>query len=283
VNLRSQLEAARQRLAAHPAAQLEAELLLAHALESPRSFLYSNPELELPRKRQSHFHSLVRRRARGEPIAYIIGEREFWSLPLRVTPDVLIPRPETELVVETALQLVPADAHWRLADLGTGSGAIALALASERRLCEVHATEASRAALQVARTNARRLGLGTVKFHRGSWAEPLVGRFELIASNPPYVAADDPHLHNGDCRFEPHSALTPGTDALGAIRAVADQAVPRLADSGWLVLEHGPDQGESVRRILASAGLVDTGTRRDLLGHDRVTLGQRVAANDAAR
>jgi release factor glutamine methyltransferase len=283
VNLRKQLEAARRRLAAHPAAQLEAEVLLAHALDSPRSFLYSNPDLELPRKRQNHFHRLVRRRAQGEPIAYIIGEREFWSLPLQITPDVLIPRPETELVVETALQVVPADAHWRLADLGTGSGAIALALASERRLCEIHATEVSGAALQVARANARRLGLGTVKFHRGSWAEPLAGRFGLIASNPPYVAADDPHLRNGDCRFEPRSALTPGDDALGAIRAIAAQAVPRLAESGWLVLEHGPDQGASVRRILASEGLANTETRQDLLGHDRVTLGQRAAASDPER
>ncbi len=274
MNLRQQLEAARHRLAGHPAAQLEAEILLAHALESPRSFLYANPDLELPRKRRNAFGRLVRRRARGEPIAYITGEREFWSLPLRVTPDVLIPRPETELLVESALELIPPDAHWHVADLGTGSGAVALALASERRLCEVHATETSRAALDLAGDNAGQLGLATVVFHRGSWCEPLQGRFELIASNPPYVAEDDPHLRKGDCRFEPRQALTPGKDALAAIRLIAGQAPSKLAPGGWLLLEHGPEQGGAVRGILEDAGFTRIESRTDLLRHERVTLGQ---------
>jgi release factor glutamine methyltransferase len=281
VNLRKQLESARDCLADRPAARLEAEILLAHALDSPRSFLYANPDLELPRKRRSAFNKLVRRRARGEPIAYITGEREFWSLPLCITRDVLIPRAETELLVEEALQLIPADSHWRLADLGTGSGAIALALATERRLCQVHATDSSPAALDLAGKNARRLGLATVLFHEGSWAEPLTGQFDLIVSNPPYVAEDDPHLEEGDCRFEPRHALTPGKDALAAIRVIAVQAHPKLSPRGWLLLEHGPDQGSAVRAILAEQGFESTATRRDLLGHERVTLGRK-PGGDAA-
>ncbi len=273
MNLRKHLESARHQLAGHPAAHLEAEILLAHALESPRSFLYANPDLELPRKRREAFLKLVRRRARGEPIAYLTGTREFWSLPLRVTEDVLIPRPETELLVETALDLIPENAEWRIADLGTGSGAVALALASERRHCAVHATDASEAALALAHDNRLALGLTSVRLHRGSWTAPLEGRFRMIVSNPPYVAANDPHLKQGDCRFEPRDALTPGKDPLSAIRAIAAQSAEMLESGGWLLLEHGPDQGEAVRGELESAGYASVETRRDLLGHERVTLG----------
>jgi release factor glutamine methyltransferase len=271
--LRQHLEAARKRLSSQPAPSLEAEILLAYSLESPRSFLYAHPEMELPPQRSRAFRALLDRRVSGEPIAYITGQREFWSLSLDVTPDVLIPRAETELLVETALQIIPAAQSWRLADLGTGSGAIALALASERAQCEVHGVDASESALAVARGNAVKLGLERVRFHLGSWSEPLQGQFEVIASNPPYVAQDDPHLDRGDCRFEPRQALTPGKDPLAAIRAIAEQSREKLARNGWLLLEHGPEQGDAVRRVLEQSGLSGANTLRDLLGHERVTLG----------
>jgi release factor glutamine methyltransferase len=275
--LREHLESAQRQLGGQGSTRLEAEILMAHCLESQRSFLYANPELELPRKRVAAFARLIERRLRGEPIAYIIGVREFWSLPLSVTPDVLIPRPETELLVETALQAVPPDAEWRIADLGTGSGAIALALAAELPGCEVHATDISEAALQVAMGNAGRLGLERVTFHRGSWCEPLTGKFQLIVSNPPYVAIDDPHLRRGDCRFEPRDALSPGSDALGAARAIVDQSRAFLVRGGWLLLEHGLDQGEEIRATLRRHDCSDVATLRDLLGHERVTRGRKPA------
>jgi release factor glutamine methyltransferase len=192
--LRECLNAATRKLSGTPAARLEAEILLAEALESPRSFLYANPELDLPVPRIERFRKLVKRRFHGEPMAYITGRREFWSLPLRITNDVLIPRPETELLVEAALQRLPDGHATRIADLGTGSGAIALAIASERLTCEVFATDLSRAAIDLARKNATTLGLNSVRFFQGSWFEPLAGPFDMVVSNPPYVAADDTHL-----------------------------------------------------------------------------------------
>ena len=279
MNLRKQLETARHQLADHPAARLEAEILLAHTLESPRSFLYANPDLELPHKRRDAFRKLVHRRAMGEPIAYITGTREFWSLPLRVTQAVLIPRPETELLVETALQLIPADAGWKVADLGTGSGAIALALASERRQCRFHATDVSSEALDLARENAQRLGIESVQFHAGSWSDPLHGQFNMIVSNPPYVAENDPHLQEGDCRFEPRHALTPGKDPMSAIRTITAETFPKLDAGGWLLLEHGPEQGAAVQETYRSSGFVEVETRQDLLGHERVTLGRKPGAS----
>jgi release factor glutamine methyltransferase len=273
--LRQHLESAQRQLGGQGSARLEAEVLMAHCLESQRSFLYANPEIELPRKRVENFAQLIDRRLSGEPIAYIVGVREFWSLPLSVTPDVLIPRPETELLVEAALQAVPPDAAWRIADLGTGSGAIALALASERPGCELHATDISAAALNVAMGNARRLGLQRVAFHQGSWCEPLSGKFQLIASNPPYVAMDDPHLGRGDCRFEPREALTAGGDALAALRAIAERSRAFLDRRGWLLLEHGPDQGSEMRAMLKRLDFSDVATLRDLPGHERVTRGRK--------
>jgi release factor glutamine methyltransferase len=223
----------------------------------------------------ARYRVLLERRRDGEPIAYLTGVREFWSLDLRVTPDVLIPRPETELLVETALARIPPDADWRIADLGTGSGAVALAIASERPLCEVHATESDPEALAVARKNAARLLPGRIRFHAGSWCEPLTGTFRLIVSNPPYVAADDPHLGQGDCRFEPCAALTPGKDALAAIRKIVRQAATRLEADGCLAFEHGYDQGAAVRALLEAAGYRDATTCRDLEGRERVTFGRR--------
>ncbi len=275
MKLRGHLETARRKLADYPAARLEAEILLAHSLASPRSFLYANPELDIPRKHHRAFKKLVQRRVHGEPIAYITAKREFWSLVLKITPDVLIPRHETELLVEAALQRIPPGAAWRVADLGTGSGAIALAIASERRRCEIQASDVSAAAVALARENAESLDLTSVRFHTGSWCEALSGQFDMIVSNPPYIAQDDPYLQRGDCRFEPGHALTPGSDPLLAIRTIAEQSRSRLNASSWLLLEHGTDQGAQVRDILAQNAFKEIETLRDLSGHERVTLGRK--------
>jgi release factor glutamine methyltransferase len=274
-NINYLLTCARQKLAGSPSAGIDSEVLLAHVLDTGRSFLYANPELELPRHRVMAFKRLIKRRAKGEPVAYLTGRCEFWSLPLEVNPAVLIPRPETELLVETALQKIPSGAGWRMADLGTGSGAIALALASECRRCDVHATEISREALKVAQVNADKLGVGNIHFHHGSWTEPLEGFFNLIASNPPYVDADDPHLQKGDLRYEPRDALTPGKDGLSAIRDIAQASKRLLTSDGWLMLEHGWQQGSECRQILQDSGFVNVETSRDLQGHERVTACQK--------
>ncbi len=266
---------AHQKLADSTSARFDAEILMAHVLESTRSFLYANPELELPGKRASEFRKLIKQRALGQPVAYLTESSEFWSLPLRVSPAVLIPRPDTELLVETALKKIPLEADWRIADLGTGSGAIALALASERKKCEVHATDISMAAIRVARENASQLGLGRIQFHPGSWNEPLRGKFHLVVSNPPYINADDPHLQKGDLRFEPRKALTPGVDGLDAIQKISKLVFPILVDGGWLMLEHGWNQGPAAREVLQDTGFVHVKTLQDLADHDRVTVGEK--------
>lgn len=248
---------------------------MAHVLESTRSFLYANPELELPGKRSEKFKKLIKQRAQGEPIAYLTGNREFWSLSLKVSPAVLIPRPETERLVEAALEKIPPNADWRIADLGTGSGAIALALASEREKCDLSATDISLAAVRVAQQNARRLKLKHIHFYQGSWTEPLKGKFHLVVSNPPYVDANDAHLSQGDLRFEPRQALTPGTDGLNAIRDISRLVQPMLLDGGWLMLEHGLEQGSATRAILKDVGYTNIQTLQDLAGHDRVTVGEK--------
>ena len=219
------------------------------------------------------FADLVARRLAGEPVAYLRGRQGFWTLDLAVSPDTLIPRPETELLVELALARLPTDAGLRLADLGTGSGAIALALASERPDAELDAVDASDAALAVARRNAAGAGLGNVAFHRGHWFEPLTGRrYHLVASNPPYVADGDPHLDRGDLRHEPPMALSSGPDGLDAIRLIVAAAPAHLHAGGWLLLEHGHDQGGAVRALLHAAGLEAVATHRDLEHRDRVSL-----------
>jgi release factor glutamine methyltransferase len=273
VKLQQQLKSAAQKLAKFPAGRLEAEILLAHALSSPRSFLYANPELDLPIRHKLAFRKLLNRRCKGEPIAYITGTREFWSLPIKVTPDVLIPRHETELLVEAALERVPQFDKNRIADLGTGSGAIALAIASERPVCEVHATEISSTALALARENSENLSI-RLQFSAGSWCDPLDGMFDMIVSNPPYIADNDPHLSQGDCRFEPGNALTPGPDALSDIRLIAQQATGKLNSRGWLLLEHGNEQGAGVREILEQNQFAEIETLPDLSGQERVTAGR---------
>jgi release factor glutamine methyltransferase len=274
-NIKNLLAEARQKLADSPSAGIDAEVLLAFVLETARSFLYANPELEPPHQRVTAFKRLVAQRAKGHPVAYLTGHCEFWSLRFTVSPAVLIPRPETELLVETALAKIPPGAGWRIADLGTGSGAIALALAAERRRCEIHATDISEAALDIARCNAQRHSLAHVRFHRGWWAEPLQGDFELIVSNPPYVGDGDPHLEEGDLRFEPRVALTPGADSLGAIKEIARASSPLLVQGGWLMFEHGWDQGPASHQTLQENGFLNVETLRDLQGHERVTVGQK--------
>jgi release factor glutamine methyltransferase len=253
---------------------LDAELLLAHALGASRARLRSHPEDAATPDAAAKFDALVARRARGEPLAYITGRRDFWTLSLQVSPAVLVPRPETELLVERALELFPA-APIRAADLGTGSGAIALSLASERPAWQVTATDASEEALAVARGNAKALGLQRVSFLAGSWLSPLNGqRFHLIVSNPPYIAAADPALAQPALQHEPAMALVSGPDGLDALRAIARDAPAHLDRGGWLLLEHGASQADAVARELVVRGFRHVRSRTDLSGHERMTEGQ---------
>ena len=254
---------------------VDAALLLAHAARQTRSWLYAHGDDQADAGIVDRYQVLLARRMGGEPVAYIVGRRGFRHLELRVTPDTLVPRPETELLVELALERLPAGPAVRAADLGTGSGAIALALASERPRASVVATDASAAALAVARDNASELGIGNVEFREGDWFAPLDGeRFDLVASNPPYIALGDPHLGQGDLRFEPAAALSSGSDGLDAIRRIARDAPAHLMDGGWLLLEHGWEQGAAVRALLSAAGFADVSTALDLEQRDRVTLGR---------
>ena len=252
------------------AARLEAELLLAHALARPRSHLVAWPE-RIPEARETgHYRALLAARADGTPVAYLLGRREFWSLELEVTPHTLIPRPETERLVELALERLPADARGHVADLGTGSGAIALALARERPRLEILATDREPATLAVARANARRHGLRNVAFAAADWCRPLArGAFLMIVSNPPYVAPDDPHLARGDLRFEPRRALVAADHGLADLRAIAAGARACLAPGGHLLLEHGWDQADAVAALLAEAGYVDRVAAVDAAGRPR--------------
>ncbi|HEY4582475.1 MAG TPA: peptide chain release factor N(5)-glutamine methyltransferase [Lysobacter sp.] len=252
----------------------ECEHLLAHVLGRTPAWLYAHGDDAIGEAEVAAYDRLLARREAGEPVAYLTGRRGFWRFELDVDPSTLIPRPETERLVELALGRLP-QASCRVADLGTGSGAIALAIASERPRAEVVATDASRDALDVARRNAARLGLGNLRFVEGRWYAPLAGeRFDLIASNPPYIAEGDAHLAQGDLRFEPTGALASGIDGLDDIRLIAAEAPAHLVPGGWLLVEHGCDQGAAVRGIFARAGLADVATERDLEHRDRVTLGR---------
>ncbi|KAF1686441.1 protein-(glutamine-N5) methyltransferase, release factor-specific [Pseudoxanthomonas broegbernensis] len=256
----------------------DAEPLLVHALGRDRAWLFAHATDPVATAAATAFQALVERRAGGEPVAYLTGRRGFWTLDLEVSPDTLIPRPETELLVELALERLDPQAPARIADLGTGSGAIALAIASERPLAAVVATDASKAALAVAVRNARAHGLENVWFRRGDWFAALGGeRFDMIVSNPPYIAQGDPHLAQGDLRHEPAGALASGTDGLEAIGVIAASAPGHLVPGGWLLLEHGLEQGPAVRGLLAQAGLADVETRRDLERRERATLGRKPA------
>lgn len=275
MNIRDLLTEGHQLLTDFAAGRLESEVLLGHVLGRDRSHLFAHPGSAISTRHRAEFLGLAKRRRQGEPIAYLTGQREFWSLPLKVSPDVLIPRPETELLVEAAVALIPADGDWRIVDLGTGSGAIAIAIASTRKRCEVHATEIDGAALTVAMENAEAIVPGRIAFHQGSWLSPLQGLFQLIVSNPPYVAMGDPHLQQGDVRYEPVTALSSGHDGLTAIRHIVAGSLPLLDKQGWLALEHGFEQGEKVRKIMASGGYSEVDTLKDLAHLERVTLGRK--------
>ncbi len=256
--------------------RLDAQLLLGQLLCQPRAWLLAHDEAELSTATAAAFVAACRRRATGEPLAYLIGEREFHGLRLEVTPAVLVPRPDTETLVDWALELLCAGfdngAPPLVADLGTGSGAIALALKHSHPAARISAVDFSGPAIEVARGNATALGL-VVDWHVGDWLQPLAGRrFHLIASNPPYIAEDDPHLVA--LRFEPLHALTPGGDGLAAIERIACDAPRHLLPGGWLLLEHGHEQAEAVHRQLVQVGLEAVQTHADLAGRPRCTGGR---------
>jgi release factor glutamine methyltransferase len=255
----------------------DAEILLAAAAKLTRTALLTRATDPLPAAVVARFDDLRRRRAAGEPVAYLLGRREFWSLDLEVNDGVLVPRPETELLVERVLELVtPADA--RVADLGTGSGAIAIAIAVERPAWRITASDSSSAALAVATRNGERLAPGRVEWlmnEAAGWFAPFAGRrFDAIVSNPPYIAADDPVLSGDSLRFEPHGALTPGGDGFGALAALIEGSPGHLAAGGRLLLEHGATQGSGVRAALVARGFTSVTSHRDLAGHERTTEAQ---------
>ena len=257
-----------------PTARLDVELLLAAALGKSRSYLHTWPEKIVSSEDALTFSGYLQRRRSGEPVAYILGQQGFWKLDLEVAPHTLIPRPETELLVEAALELLPATPA-QVLDLGTGSGAIALALASERPAWQVTAVDRVLEAVALAERNRQRLHLTNATVLNSHWFSALQGqRFDLIISNPPYIADNDPHLVAGDVRFEPASALVAGTDGLDDLRVIITQAPQHLEAGGWLMLEHGYDQAQAVRDLLLAQGFVEVHSRMDLGGHQRISLGR---------
>jgi len=271
------LTAAKAQLANSDTPQLDAEVLLAHVLDKQRSYLRAYPEIKLEKEAAQTYALLLARRAVGEPVAHLTGQREFWSLNLRVTTDTLVPRPDTELLVETALQLLPTIKRdtIKLADLGTGSGAIALAIASECPQCEITATDLSTAALAVAKHNATQLRLSNVRFIHSNWYSAFNNDelFDIIVSNPPYIPSDDPHMQTAELKCEPQFALSSGEDGLDALRCIVQQASNFLSQNGWLLVEHGYDQGQAVRQLFSQHGFQNVETKQDIGGNDRVCLG----------
>jgi len=271
------LRAATERLAAvsdNP--RLDAEILLAHITSKDRTHFRAWPDNELTIAEAAAFQQLLKHRLDGVPIAYLTGAREFWSRDFQVTPEVLIPRPETELLIELALHLTSPDQSLRIADLGTGSGAIAITLALERPLAQVTAIDLSPGALAVAGRNATQLAARNIRFLLSDWfaVVPEEERFDLIISNPPYIAENDPHLARGDVRFEPPLALRSGSDGLNAMRRIILEAPARLANGGWLLCEHGYDQSVAAQCLLRQAGLLEVASYPDLQGHPRVSGGR---------
>ncbi|WP_413732741.1 peptide chain release factor N(5)-glutamine methyltransferase [Sodalis sp. RH20] len=268
------LDGAARRLAGGDSPRRDAEILLGFVTGRARTWLLAFGETPLTPEELARLDALLLRRAAGEPIAYLTGEREFWSLKLKVSSATLIPRPDTECLVEQALALLP-DQPAQVLDLGTGTGAIALALASERPSWRVTGVDVRPEAVALARENALQLGIANARFATGSWFKSLQGmRYTLIVSNPPYIAVDDPHLHQGDVRFEPQSALVADDNGLADLTAIVVGAADHLHPGGWVALEHGWHQGEAVRGLLARAGFVLVCSRRDYGGNERVTMGQ---------
>ncbi len=256
-------------------ARFEAQLLLQHLLSVNRAWLIAHENDTLAADVQAEFEQLINRRANGEPIAYIVGSREFYGLNLEVTPATLIPRPDTEILVDAALNKIPADKSLQILDLGTGTGAIALAIAQQRPQTQVTAVDASQAALEVAISNSKQLHIANIHFLLSDWFNNLNGRlFDVIVSNPPYIENSDAHLNQGDLRFEPASALASGADGLDDTRCIIDSCLLHLKPQGWLMLEHGYNQAAAVADLMAQIGLVNIETFKDLGGNDRVTIGK---------
>lgn len=265
-----------QALAQSGLVPVDAQVLLAHVVGRDRSWLAAHRDEALTKTQADAFAALARRRREGEPVAYLTGRKEFWGLALAITPAVLIPRPETETLVELALGWLPADRPVRVLDLGTGSGAIALALAYERPRARVVATDTSAAALAVARDNARRLAIGNVEFGEADWFAGIPSEpYDVIVGNPPYVADGDPHLREGDVRFEPAAALVASDGGLTALRTIIAEAPGHLVAGGALAVEHGYAQSDAVQALLREAGFADIVVRRDLAGIARVAGGRR--------
>ncbi|NXZ87698.1 peptide chain release factor N(5)-glutamine methyltransferase [Serratia fonticola] len=269
------LKTATLRLMHSDSAKRDAEILLGFVTGRARTYLLAFGETPLTAEQAEKLTVLLARRERGEPVAYLVGEREFWSLPLSVSPATLIPRPDTECLVELALERLPAT-PCAILDLGTGTGAIALALASERPDCQLTGIDLQPEAVALAQHNAQKLAINNARFMQGSWFTPLAGqKFALIASNPPYIDEADPHLAQGDVRFEPGSALVAADQGLADLAAIVQQAADYLEPQGWLLLEHGWQQGENIRTLLNAEGFIAVATHRDYGGNDRVTLGQK--------
>lgn len=257
-------------------ARIEVQMLLQLVLGVSRAYLTAHPERALNEAQETRYRTLLQRRLNGEPLAYILGEREFFGLNFKVSPATLIPRPDTELLVELALQLIPLDTRQQILDLGTGTGAIALAIAHARPDAAITAVDASSAALEIAQGNATRLNCRNVRCVQSDWFSALghEERFDMIVSNPPYIAETDPHLQQGDLRFEPRSALAAGEYGLDDLRHIIANAQTHLRPGGWLLLEHGYDQAASVRELLEKAGYLDIYSARDLGGIERVSGGR---------
>lgn len=274
MNISQTLTWLRQQLPPEEATR-EAELMLCRVTGLTRTQLRTYPEKDVSDTQQKQLSAWVQRRSQGEPLAYILGDTEFYGLKLSVTPDTLIPRQDTELLVDAALELIPERAPWTVLDMGTGTGAIAIAIAHHRPIAQVTALDASKAALAVAQDNACGLRLPSIRFIHSDWFSALgQQRFDVIISNPPYIAQNDPHLQATSLPYEPISALTSGVDGLDDIRLLVQQAPKHLNSDGWLLLEHGYDQGAAVRHLMQSAGFSAIATHRDYGNNDRITLGQ---------
>jgi len=275
LTIKDLLYEAENKLTNSGSARLDAEVLLCNVMDFDRSKLYSSSGSFVTTDSVNQYRSLIQERQSGKPVAYLTGTREFWSMEFEVNEHTLIPRPETECLVETALKLIPDNANLDIADLGTGSGAILIAIASERPRCKIIATDICDHALAVAVKNTVRLGVNNIQFIKSDWYANMEGSFDVIVSNPPYIRNDDEHLHGDGITYEPEPALCGGVDGLDAIRNIISNAGRYLNKGGWLVIEHGFDQAQAVRSLLKNNGFINIKTRRDYAGVDRVTMGKR--------
>ena len=269
------LQKAEQSINCSESARLDAEILFCDVMQFDRSRIYSHPEQIVPDDKLVLFQSLIEQRQQGRPIAHLTGKKEFWSLEFAINEDTLIPRPETELLVETALQMIPDDATFNILDLGTGSGAIAIAIASERPSCKILATDINTNTLAMAKKNAETHQLGNIQFYLSNWYQNIPSQeFDLIVSNPPYIRQDDEHLSQGDVRFEPELALVAGADGMQAINMILEDASQYLASDAYLLIEHGYDQKQLVQEAFLKHDFKQLKTFHDLSGQDRMTYGQ---------